>query len=235
MRKIIDLSPNFSKKIRSENQIKYVIIHYTGMQSEIESFKRLMDPQYKVSSHYLINRKGEIIQMVKEKNIAWHAGKSRWKKFKNLNNYSIGIELVNKGHQFGYQNFSRRQISSLIKLCKKLKKKYLIKKENFLGHSDIAPLRKADPGEKFPWKKLSKSKIGKWYAKFNNKIEVNPKKMEALFFKNLQKFGFRYFTTNKKNFNDVMIVKAFQRHYLPNYITGKIDQKTYKISHFLIR
>ena len=83
--------------------------------------------------------------------------------------------------------------------------------------------------------KLSKSKIGKWYAKFNNKIEVNPKKMEALFFKNLQKFGFRYFTTNKKKFNDVMIVKAFQRHYLPNYITGKIDQKTYKISHFLIR
>ena len=228
-------SPNYSKKTRLKKDIKFVIIHYTGMQSEIESFKRLMDPQYKVSSHYLINRKGEIIQMVKEKNIAWHAGKSRWKKFKNLNNYSIGIELVNKGHQFGYQNFSRRQISSLIKLCKKLKKKYLIKKENFLGHSDIAPLRKADPGEKFPWKKLSKSKIGKWYAKFNNKIEVNPKKMEALFFKNLQKFGFRYFTTNKKNFNDVMIVKAFQRHYLPNYITGKIDQKTYKISHFLIR
>ena len=228
-------SPNYSKKTRLKKDIKFVIIHYTGMQSEIESLKRLLDPQSKVSSHYLINRKGEIIQMVKEKNIAWHAGKSRWKKFKNLNNYSIGIELVNKGHQFGYQNFSRRQISSLIKLCKKLKKKYLIKKENFLGHSDIAPLRKADPGEKFPWKKLSKSKIGKWYAKFNNKIEVNPKKMEALFFKNLQKFGFRYFTTNKKNFNDVMIVKAFQRHYLPNYITGKIDQKTYKISHFLIR
>ena len=228
-------SPNYSKKTRLKKDIKFVIIHYTGMQSEIESFKRLMDPQYKVSSHYLINRKGEIIQMVKEKNIAWHAGKSRWKKFKNLNNYSIGIELVNKGHQFGYQNFSRKQISSLIKLCTKLKKKYLIKKENFLGHSDIAPLRKADPGEKFPWKKLSKSKIGKWYAKFNNKIEVNPKKMEALFFKNLQKFGFRYFTTNKKKFNDVMIVKAFQRHYLPKYITGKIDQKTYKISHFLIR
>ena len=228
-------SPNYSKKTRLKKDIKFVIIHYTGMQSEVESFKRLMDPQYKVSSHYLINRKGEIIQMVKEKNIAWHAGKSRWKKFKNLNNYSIGIELVNKGHQFGYQNFSRQQISSLIKLCTKLKKKYLIKKENFLGHSDIAPLRKADPGEKFPWKKLSKSKIGKWYAKFNNKIEVNPKKMEALFFKNLQKFGFRYFTTNKKNFNDVMIVKAFQRHYLPNYITGKIDRKTYEISHFLTR
>ena len=205
------------------------------MQSEIESLKRLMDPQYKVSSHYFINRKGEIIQMVKEKNIAWHAGKSKWKKFKNLNKYSIGIELVNKGHQFGYQNFSNKQISSLIKLCKKLKKKYAIKKENFLGHSDIAPLRKTDPGEKLPWKKLGRLNIGKWYVKYNSKINVNPKKMEALFFKNLQKFGFRYFTSNKKKFNKKMLVKAFQRHFLPNYITGKIDRKTYEISHFLTK
>ena len=226
-------SPNYSKKTRLKKDIKFVIIHYTGMQSEIESFKRLMDPQYKVSSHYLINRKGEIIQMVKEKNIAWHAGKSRWKKFKNLNNYSIGIELVNKGHQFGYQNFSQQQISSLIKICKKLKKKYIIKKENFLGHSDIAPLRKADPGEKFPWKKLSKFNIGKWYLKVNSEIEINPEKMKKLFFKNLQKIGYRYLSTTKKNLKNKMIIKAFQRHYLPNRITGKIDQKTYKISHFL--
>ena len=228
-------SPNYSKKTRLKKDIKFVIIHYTGMQSEIESLKRLLDPQSKVSSHYLINRKGKIIQMVKEKNIAWHAGKSKWKKFKNLNKYSIGIELVNKGHQFGYQNFSQKQISSLIKLCKKLKKKYLIKKENFLGHSDIAPLRKTDPGEKFPWKKLGRLNIGKWYVKYNSKINVNPKKMEALFFKNLQKFGFRYFTSNKKKFNKKMLVKAFQRHFLPNYITGKIDRKTYEISHFLTK
>ena len=153
-------SPNYSKKPRPKKNIQLVIIHYTGMQSEIESLKRLMDPKYKVSSHYFINRKGQIIQMVKEQNIAWHAGKSKWKKFNNLNKYSIGIELVNKGHQFGYQNFSQKQISSLIKLCKKLKKKYAIKKENFLGHSDIAPLRKTDPGEKFPWKKLGRFNIG---------------------------------------------------------------------------
>ena len=227
-------SPNYSKKTRLKKDIKFVIIHYTGMQSEIESLKRLLDPQSKVSSHYLINRKGKIIQMVKEKKIAWHAGKSRWKKFKNLNNYSIGIELVNKGHQFGYQNFSQLQISSLIKLCKKLKKKYFIKKENFLGHSDIAPLRKADPGEKFPWKKLSRFNIGKWYVKINSKVQVNPKKMKKIFFKNLQKLGFRYFSTNKINSRNKMIIKAFQRHYLPNYINGKIDQKTFKISHFLI-
>ena len=228
-------SPNYSKKPRPKKNIQLVIIHYTGMQSEIESLKRLMNPKYKVSSHYFINRKGQIIQMVKEQNIAWHAGKSKWKKFNNLNKYSIGIELVNKGHQFGYQNFSQKQISSLIKLCKKLKKKYAIKKENFLGHSDIAPLRKTDPGEKFPWKKLGRFNIGKWYVKYNSKINVNPKKMEGLFFKNLQKFGFRYFTSNKKKFNKKMLVKAFQRHFLPNYITGKIDRKTYEISHFLTR
>ena len=92
--------------------------------------------------------------MVNEKNIAWHAGKSRWKNFMNLNKNSLGIELVNKGHKFGYQNFTNQQIQSLISLCKLLKRKYLIKKENFLGHSDIAPLRKIDPGEKFPMEKI---------------------------------------------------------------------------------
>ena len=131
MKILFNYSPNFSKKIRSKADIKFVIIHYTGMQSEIESIKRLKNPKHKVSCHYLINRKGKVIQMVKDKNIAWHAGKSGWKKFKNLNRNSIGIELVNKGHQFGYQNFSKKQIKSLIKLCKKLKKKYSIKKENF--------------------------------------------------------------------------------------------------------
>ena len=223
MKTTINFSPNFSFKKREKRQVKFVIIHYTGMQSEIESINRLKNPKYKVSCHYLISRKGEVVQMVKEKNIAWHAGKSKWKQFKNLNNYSIGIELVNKGHQFGYQNFSNQQISSLIKLCKKLKKKYLIKKENFLGHSDIAPLRKIDPGEKFPWKKLSKHGIGKWYVKVNNKNKINQKKMEALFFKNLQKVGYRYVTNTKINLKNKMIVKAFQRHYLPNNITGKIN------------
>ena len=150
-----NFSPNFLKNSRLKKSIKFVIIHYTGMQSEIESISRLKNPRAKVSCHYLINRKGTIIQMVKEKNIAWHAGKSKWKNLSNLNPCSLGIELVNKGHTFGYQNFSKKQIKSLISLCKNLKKKYAIPKENFLGHSDIAPLRKTDPGEKFPWKKLS--------------------------------------------------------------------------------
>ena len=169
-------SPNFSKKIRQKKVIKFVIIHYTGMQSEIESIKRLKDPEYKVSCHYLITRQGKIIQMVNDNNIAWHAGKSKWKNFTNLNTHSLGIELVNKGHEFGYQNFSTNQIKSLIKLCTKLKNKYFIKKENFLGHSDIAPLRKVDPGEKFPWKKLDNHNLGKWYNDKNFTSIVSQKK-----------------------------------------------------------
>lgn len=234
MKTILNLSPNYSKKNRLKRDIKFVIIHYTGMQSEIESIKRLKNPKFKVSCHYLINRKGKIVQMVKDKNIAWHAGKSMWKQFKNLNKNSIGIELVNKGHQFGYQNFSSNQVKSLIKLCKNLKKKYSIKKEDFLGHSDIAPLRKTDPGEKFPWKKLSTHNIGNWYDEkkvANEDLKIN--KIEFLFFKNLKKLGYRYFNSKKKNFKNKLVIKSFQQHYLPKKVTGKIDQKTYKISHFL--
>ena len=229
----LNLSPNFSKKPRLKKDIKFVIIHYTGMQSEIESIKRLKSPKHKVSCHYLINRKGSIIQLVKDKNIAWHAGKSKWREFNNLNNNSIGIELENKGHQYGYSNFSDKQINSLIFLCIKLKKKYSIKKEDFLGHSDIAPLRKIDPGEKFPWKKLSKFNIGVWYAKKKYDLKLDQKQMRILFYKNLQKFGYRYFKVYKRNPKDKKIVKSFQQHFLQDNLSGKIDKKTFKISYFL--
>jgi len=233
MKIITNYSPNFSKKIRKKKQIKFVILHYTGMQSEIESIKRLTNQKTKVSCHYLINRKGLIIRMVKDKNIAWHAGKSKWKNFINLNKFSIGIELVNKGHQFGYQNYTNKQINNLIVLCKKLKKKYKINTENFLGHSDIAPLRKADPGEKFPWKKLSKFKLGKWYQQKNFIAVKNKKKKEKIFFKNIKKLGFRYFNIERRNSKDKKIIKSFQQHYMPRNVNGKLDQKTFKISQYL--
>tara|TARA_B100001057_G_C22776166_1_gene921645 strand:- start:124 stop:828 length:705 start_codon:yes stop_codon:yes gene_type:complete len=226
-------SPNFSKKQRSKKDIKYVIIHYTGMQSEIESINRLKNSKTKVSCHYLINRKGIVTQMVNDKNIAWHAGKSRWKQNVNLNSSSIGIELVNKGHQFGYEKFSKKQIQSLISICRTLKKKYRIKNENFLGHSDIAPLRKIDPGEKFPWKKLSKYMIGKWYHKSKLNFVFSSKKKERYFFENLRKLGYRYFSANKRKAQDKKIIKCFQQHYLPKNVTGKIDEKTFKISCYL--
>ena len=237
MRKLLDLSPNYSNIRRPKGQIKYVILHYTGMQSEIESRNRLKSPKSKVSCHYLIGKTGRIIQMVNERNIAWHAGESRWKSIKNLNPISIGIELVNKGHRFGYEKFPNLQIKSLIKLCKKLKFSYGIKKNNFLGHSDIAPLRKIDPGEKFPWKKLSNHSLGIWYKLNKKKIDI-PKdhlKRKNLFFNNLYKLGYRYFKKNKRAAKDKMIITAFQRKFTPKNISGKIDVNTLKISHFLTK
>jgi len=216
-----DRSLNFSIKTRKKSDIKFIIIHYTGMQSEIESLKRLKDIKSKVSCHYLINRKGAIIRMVEDNKIAWHAGKSRWKTLKDLNKNSIGIELVNRGEKFGYQNFSNGQIKSLIKLCRNLKKKYMVKKENFLGHSDIAPLRKTDPGNKFPWKRLNNHQLGNWYKDYQFKFRFNGiKKIESLFFKNLYKIGYRYFKVNKrvktidkiiiKSFHSIIFLKMFQ-------------------------
>jgi N-acetylmuramoyl-L-alanine amidase len=227
-------SPNISKKIRDNKDIKVLVIHYTGMQSKIASIKRLLSSKSKVSSHYLIDRKGQIIKMVEEKKIAWHAGKSRWKNFSNLNDISIGIELVNKGHKFGYEKFTNLQINRLTNLCLKLKKKYKIKASNIVGHSDIAPLRKEDPGEKFPWKKLKNKKLGIWYK--NSKFKSNKmdkKKLRKLFFKNLYKIGYRYFNVKKETKNDAYVVKAFKRRFLPENINGIIDQKTFIISDFL--
>ena len=156
-------SPNFNKKKRPHNSIKFIVIHYTGMQSERESMIRLRSPKSKVSSHFFINRNGNVFRLVQDNRIAWHAGKSCWGKYKNLNKNSIGIELVNKGHKFGYQYFSQKQLLSLIKICIKIIKKYKIHRRNIVGHSDIAPLRKIDPGEKFSWELLARNKVGIWH------------------------------------------------------------------------
>tara|TARA_A100000164_G_C21800941_1_gene720634 strand:- start:23 stop:739 length:717 start_codon:yes stop_codon:yes gene_type:complete len=233
---ITKYSPNFSKKPRKNKDIKAIVIHYTGMQSEIVAIKRLSNFKTKVSCHYLINRKGQILKMVDENKIAWHAGKSKWKNLNNLNNCSIGIELVNKGHEFGYEKFTDIQINQLIKLCKNLKKKYRIKNSNIVGHSDIAPSRKKDPGEKFPWEKLKKYQLGVWYKNSRFKAQnISGRKMRSIFFSNLSRIGYHYFDKNKKSKKDKLVVKAFQRRFLPKKVTGAIDRKTYEIAHFLAK
>ena len=229
-------SPNHSTKNRSKNNIKFIVIHYTGMQSERVSIKRLTSKSSKVSTHYLINRKGSITRIVDEKKTAWHAGKSKWKNLINLNSQSIGIELVNKGHQFGYETFSKKQISNLILLCKVLVKKYKIKKLNIVGHSDIAPLRKKDPGEKFPWLLLSKKKLGYWHnvSKINIKNQnLSKRVLRNFFFNNLYKIGYRYFDKKKSSKSDLKVIKAFQRRFRQNKVNGLIDQESLKISHYL--
>ena len=166
----INYSPNFSSNTRITKNIRFLIFHYTGMTSEKKAINRLTNEKSKVSSHYFIKRNGELILMVPDLHIAWHAGKSVWKKYKSLNKYSIGIELSNKGHGKGYQKFSKKQILSLIRISKLIIKKYKIKKFNILGHSDVAYNRKKDPGEKFPWQFLAKKKIGIWHNLNNNNL-----------------------------------------------------------------
>ena len=233
-------SPNFSKTLRKSTEIRFLIIHYTGMQSKRESIKRLTNIKSKVSCHYLIDRKGKIIRLVADNRIAWHAGKSKWGKHNNLNSKSIGIELVNKGHKIKYENFTNEQISSLIKLLKKLKNKFKINKNKILGHSDIAPIRKIDPGEKFPWGKLSKNGLALNYPKNLKKIKkrnLNKKNIYKIFFKNLYILGYRYFSPKKLKFSqsEIKIIKAFQRRFFNRKIDGKINQKMLEISGFLAK
>ena len=223
-------TPNYEPKKRPNNSIKLIVIHYTGMQSERESILRLTNIKSRVSSHFLINQKGVIYRLVKDEHISWHAGKSCWGKYKNLNKNSIGIELVNKGHQFGYTNFKKKQILSLISVCKKLLKKYKIKKKNIIGHSDIAPTRKIDPGEKFPWTRLANNGIGIWHRckpsflrKYRN-VKILEKKDKIKFIKNLNKIGY-CFSSKKKSFL-VKMFKAFQRHYRQELINGHVDKES---------
>ena len=204
------------------------------MQSERESIKRLCDPRAKVSSHFVISRSGKIYRLIEDNKIAWHAGKSCWKKYKSLNKNSIGIELVNKGHRFGYLSFKKKQISILTKLCIFLAKKYKIKKKNIIGHSDIAPQRKMDPGEKFPWKKLAKKRIGIWhdyksnYLKKFRKIKILKKQDRIKFTRYLKKIGYCIEAEKKSFFTKS--VKAFQRHYRTELINGTVDQECLIIS-----
>ncbi len=235
-------SPNFNPIKRKPKQIKFLIFHYTGMKKESEALNKLTRIQSEVSCHYFIKNNGEIILMVPDLYIAWHAGKSLWKNYQSLNKYSIGIEISNPGHQHNYKEYSTKQINSLINLSRHLIKKFNIKQKNILGHSDIAPNRKKDPGEKFPWKDLSKKKIGLWHSLPQNLLSKNRKikitsKDKNFFFKNLYKIG--YSKKFSKNFNQnnhlKLIVKSFQRRFRQELVNGIIDKECLIITDNLIK
>ena len=242
LKTILNYSPNFNPKKRTPKQIKFIIFHYTGMKSESDALKRLTDIQSEVSCHYLIKNNGEIIRIVPDLYIAWHAGKSSWKNYKSLNQKSIGIEITNPGHEHGYKKFTQKQIYSLLKLSKFLIKKYKISSRNILGHSDIAVLRKKDPGEKFPWEYLSKNKIGIWHTLSkqelikNRKIKIS-KIEENNFFNNLFKIGYSEKYPNDKSENKYLreLTKAFQRRFRQELVNAKIDQECLLISKNLIK
>ncbi len=221
-------SPNFSIKKRPKKTIKFIILHYTGMKRELAAINKLCSPKSKVSSHYFIRNNGNIINLVPDLYEAWHAGVSTWQNYKSLNKYSIGIELNNPGHDHGYKKFKLKQIHSLKKLLKILISKYKIKTCNILGHSDIAPNRKKDPGEKFPWKMLAKNKVCSWHTLNEKKIKSYrnkkiSKKEEGLLVKNLYKIGY----TKKIQKNSSLLIKAFQRKFRQQLVNGKIDRECF--------
>ncbi len=240
MHKIINYSLNFDKRKRKPKEIKFIIFHYTGMQSERDAITRLTQQGSKVSSHYLIKNNGQILNLVPDLYIAWHAGVSAWKKYKSINKYSIGIEISNPGHENKYRKFSKKQINSVLKLSKFLIKKYNIKAEFILGHSDIAPDRKKDPGEKFPWKYLAKRKIGYWHSfdqKYISKkrnIKLS-KKNELKFIQNLIQIGYPKNINFSKKKNSKLITIAFQRRFRQELINGIIDLECLLLSENLLK
>ena len=228
-------SPNFDIKKRKSKNIKFIIFHYTGMKKEIEAINRLTSFNSNVSSHYFIKKNGEILSLVPDLYVAWHAGVSSWKKFKFLNKNSIGIEISNSGHDNKYTNFNKRQIKSILKLTKFLIQKYKIKSKFILGHSDISPDRKKDPGEKFPWEYLSKRQIGHWHNLNQKKLlEKRSKEISIVekntFIKNLYKIGYPK-NPIKKNDNYLRkLTTAFQRRFRKDLINGLPDAECLIIS-----
>ena len=240
MHTTLNYSPNFDVKKRRVKDVKFLIFHYTGMKKENQAITRLTDPKSKVSSHYLIKNNGEILTLVPDLYVAWHAGVSSWKNYKSINKYSIGIEISNPGHEYSYKKFSKKQIKSILKLSIYLKKKYKIKSNFILGHSDIAPDRKKDPGEKFPWKYLSKNKIGQWHylnekKLFKKRNRIVDRLEKNKFIKNLYKIGYpKNILFNKYKYSK-LLTTAFQRRFRQELVNGIIDQECLFISNNLAK
>ena len=233
-------SPNFDPKKRRKTNIDFLIFHYTGMKYENDAIKKLTNFNSKVSCHYFIKKNGEILNLVPDLYVAWHAGISRWKNYSSVNKNSIGIEVSNPGHGFNYDHFTKSQIDSIVKLSKFLIKKYKIKKKHILGHSDIAPNRKKDPGEKFPWEYLSKKKIGFWhdlnqrYLSKSRNLIVN-KNEEKTFIQNIYKIGYpKNNKINKKKYLKILTM-TFQRRFRQELVNGIIDKECLKISQNLLK
>ncbi|MDC0073247.1 N-acetylmuramoyl-L-alanine amidase [Alphaproteobacteria bacterium] len=224
-------SENFDNR---KSKIEMIVIHYTGMHSRDLALKKLCNRSSKVSSHYLIDEQGEIYYLVDESKRAWHAGFSSWFNESDINSLSIGIELVNPGHEINYLPFTELQMNSLEKLVLELKSRYSILKKNIVGHSDVAPLRKSDPGELFDWDRLAKKglafspdieqKIKPLTAKYNDKGENVFIIQEALYL-----CGYKIIIDGLYGISTQKIVKAFQRRFRRILVNGNVDSQTSKI------
>ncbi|WP_310533989.1 N-acetylmuramoyl-L-alanine amidase [Novosphingobium sp.] len=203
-------SPNFNAR---ELPVSMIVLHYTGMLSADEALERLCSEEAGVSAHYLIDEGGLVTQMVAEENRAWHAGKSYWRGITDINSASVGIELVNPGHEFGYRDFPEAQIEALLPLLSDIKKRHGVSRSNVVGHSDIAPARKTDPGELFPWERLARHKLAIPSPRPSLRLGFDN---DGAFYLALERFG--YDITDGP-----AAVRAFERRWRPERITGEID------------
>lgn len=206
-------SPNFDQRTLP---VSMLVLHYTGMPDAAGAIARLTDPEAKVSAHYLIAEDGQIVRMVDEANRAWHAGKSQWRGITDVNSASVGIEIVNPGHEFGYRPFPEQQIDALVPLVAEIVQRYDIAPANVVGHSDVAPARKQDPGELFPWHILAKRRLA--LARPTRNL-MDPPWTDGGFMLALERFG--YDITDP-----AAAVIAFQRRFRPETIDGVIDGET---------
>jgi len=223
-------SPNHGARATGK-QLDMIILHYTGMTSGRAALDWLCNPDSGVSCHYFIDEAGLITQLVPEQRRAWHAGKSCWKGDEDINSRSIGIEIVNPGHEFGYRDFPPVQIKAVTRLCLDCGGRLKVPPQNVLAHSDIAPLRKEDPGERFPWHELHLAGIGQW-------VEADPmgsgrffhlgdrgKPIEALQ-SMLALYGYHVEVSGEYDAMTVACITAFQRHFRQEKVDGVADGAT---------
>jgi N-acetylmuramoyl-L-alanine amidase len=208
---IIDTpSPNWDERALP---VTMIVLHYTGMEDAESAVERLTDPAAKVSAHYLVHEDGRVLRMVDEGKRAWHAGKSHWRGVTDVNSASIGIEIVNPGHEFGYRPFADEQIDAVVRLVGDITERYGITRGNIVGHSDIAPARKRDPGELFPWHRLAKLRLA---LPRPTKNLMDPHWTEAGFLLALERFGYDVS-------EPMAAIRAFQRRFRPEMVDGEVD------------
>lgn len=215
-------SPNFNDRALP---IEMVVLHYTEMKPVETALERLCDPEAQVSAHYLISEEGEVTRLVPEEKRAWHAGLSYWRGHKDVNSASIGIEMDNPGHALGYRAFPEAQIDALIPLLHRIIQTYDIPRANVVGHSDVAPARKIDPGELFPWDRLAE--YGLCLAKPDKLEMADPYANEAAVYLALERFGYDITDGHKA-------VEAFQRRWRPEKIDGEMDGQVRAILYQLL-
>ena len=206
-------SPNWNER---ELPITMVVLHYTGMQTGAEALERMCDAKAKVSAHYMIDEDGTVHRLVAEENRAWHAGRSYWRGVTDINSASVGIELVNPGHEWGYRPFPEVQMAALLPLLHAIVKRYKMPFANIVGHSDIAPARKEDPGELFDWELLASHKL----ALPRPRVQIpSPYQNDGAFYLALERFGYDIADGHAA-------VRAFQRRWRPEVIDGVVDGET---------